>query len=158
MSKAILILSKTELEILRKKPGDEAFRGSFKFPRRGWDQILPDLNRLSNIETESCYSCLVRLEGLSQRARLHDIRIELKPVWNLKLLWNVVPFTWQFTWRFPCTNFPNNSKALLHLWKWYPLINANLINPKKCYQWYLLIDANLINAKQMLRYWLFFKQ
>ena len=25
-------------------------------------------------------------------------------------------------------------------------------------KWYLLVNANLINAKQMLRYWLFFKQ
>ena len=30
---------------------------------------------------------------------------------------NVVPFTWQFTWRFHCGNFPNNSKALLHMCK-----------------------------------------
>ena len=58
-----------------------------------------------------------------------------------KPLWNVVPFTWQFTWRCHCGNFPNNSKTLLHMWKWY-----------------LLIDANLINAKQMLRYWLFYKE
>ena len=34
-SKPILILLKTEFKILRKKPGDEAFRVSFKFPRRG---------------------------------------------------------------------------------------------------------------------------
>ena len=34
-SKSILILSKTEFKILRKKPGDEAFRVSFKLPRRG---------------------------------------------------------------------------------------------------------------------------
>ena len=34
-SKSILILSKTEFKILRKKPGDEVFRVSFKFPRRG---------------------------------------------------------------------------------------------------------------------------
>ena len=34
-SKPILILSKTEFKILRKKPGDEAFRVSFKFLRRG---------------------------------------------------------------------------------------------------------------------------
>ena len=74
------------------------------------------------------------------RARLHETRSTLKPVWNLKPLWNVVLFTWQFTWRFHCNNFPNNSKALLHT----------------CI--YLLINANSINAKQMLRYWLFFKQ
>ena len=46
--------------------------------------------------------------------------------------------------RFHCGNFPNNSKTLLHMCKWYFLINANLINAKKCYQWYLLIDASLI--------------
>ena len=34
-SKPMLILLKTEFKILRKKPGDEAFRVSFKFPRRG---------------------------------------------------------------------------------------------------------------------------
>ena len=34
-SKPVLILSKTEFKSLRKKPGDEAFRVSFKFPRRG---------------------------------------------------------------------------------------------------------------------------
>ena len=34
-SKLILILSKTEFKNLRKKPGDEAFRVSFKFPWRG---------------------------------------------------------------------------------------------------------------------------
>ena len=28
-------------------------------------------------------------------------------------------------------NFPNNSKALLHMCKWYLLINANLINAKQ---------------------------
>ena len=38
-------------------------------------------------------------------------------------------------------NFPNNGKALLHMCKWY-----------------LVINANLINVRQMLRYWLFFKQ
>ena len=71
---------------------------------------------------------------LKLRARLHETRIELKPVWNLKPLWNVVLFTWQFTWRFRCGNFPNNSKALLHVCKWYLLINVNLINAKKCFQ------------------------
>ena len=46
--------------------------------------------------------------------------------------------------------FPNNSKTLLHMCKWYPLIIANLINAKKGYQWKFLIDASLINVKQML--------
>ena len=34
-SKPILTLSKTDFRILIKKPCDEAFRVSFKFPRRG---------------------------------------------------------------------------------------------------------------------------
>ena len=55
-------------------------------------------------------------------------------------------------------NFPYNGKALLHMCKCYLLINANLINAKKCYQWQLLIDASLIIAKQILLYWLLFKQ
>ena len=75
------------------------------------------------------------------RARLHETRSELKLVWNLKPLWNVVSFTGQFTWKFYHGNFQNNSKTLLHMCKWY-----------------LLINVDLINAKQMLRYWLFFKQ
>ena len=77
----------------------------------------------------------------SLRAPLRETQSEVKLVWNLKLLWNVVPVTWQFTWRFHCGNFLNNRKTLLHMCKWY-----------------ILINANLINAKQMLRYWLFFKQ
>ena len=43
----------------------------------------------------------------------------LRPVWNLKPLWNAVPFTWQFIWRFHCGNFLNNSRTLLHMCKWY---------------------------------------
>ena len=58
-SKPILILLKTEFKILRKKPDDEGLQVSFKSPRRGWDQRLPDFSRFSNIETRSCYSCLV---------------------------------------------------------------------------------------------------
>ena len=77
----------------------------------------------------------------SFRPRLHEIRSELKPVWNLKPLRNVVPCTWQFTWRFHCDIFRNSSKTLLCMWKWY-----------------VFIDANLINAKQMLPSSLFFKQ
>ena len=57
--KPILSLSKTECKILRKKPGNEALRVLFKFPRRGWGQRLADFNRFSNIERRSCYSCLV---------------------------------------------------------------------------------------------------
>ena len=55
----ILILSKTEFKILRKKPGDKTLPFSLKFPKRGWDQRLTDFNRFSKIETQSCYSCLV---------------------------------------------------------------------------------------------------
>ena len=44
---------------MRKKPGDEAFRVSFKLPRRKWDQRLADFNIFSSIETRSCYSSLV---------------------------------------------------------------------------------------------------
>ena len=78
---------------------------------------------------------------LNITACLHETQSELKPAWNLKTLWNVALFTWQFTLRFHCSNFPSNSKTLLHMCKWY-----------------LLVNGNLINAKQMLRYWLFFKQ
>ena len=35
---------------MRKRLGDEAFRVSFKFPRRRWDQRLVDFNRLSRVE------------------------------------------------------------------------------------------------------------
>ena len=44
---------------MSKRPGGEAFRVSFKFSRHGWDERLADFNRLSSIETRSCYSCLV---------------------------------------------------------------------------------------------------
>ena len=66
------------------------------------------------------------------RARLHETQSELKPVWNLKPLWNLVLFTWQFTWKFHCRNFPNNSKALLHM---YLLINVNLTEVKFAPKW-----------------------
>ena len=51
---------------MRKKPGDEAFRVSFKFPRRGWDQSLSDFNIFSSVETLSGYSCLLLY--------LHDVK------------------------------------------------------------------------------------
>ena len=57
-----------KFKISRKKPGDKAFWDSFKFPRRGRDQRLANFNGLSNIETRSCYTCLVLyLHGLSKR-------------------------------------------------------------------------------------------
>ena len=77
---------------------------------------------------------LINVSKTFLRASLHETRSELKPVWNLKPLWNVVPFTWQFTERFHCGIFPNNSKTLLHMGKWYLWINANLVNTKKCNQ------------------------
>ena len=46
----ILILLNIELKILRKRPGDEAFRVSFKFPRCGWDQRIADFNRFSSLK------------------------------------------------------------------------------------------------------------
>ena len=58
-STTILILWNIKLKILKKKLGDEEFRVSFKFLRCGWDQRLADFNRFANIETRSCYSCLV---------------------------------------------------------------------------------------------------
>ena len=44
---------------MRKRPGEEAFRVSFKFPRRGWEQRLANFNGFSSVETRSYYSCLV---------------------------------------------------------------------------------------------------
>ena len=96
----------------------------------------------SSYATERCWKfTLIRIGSAFSSTFTWDSKYELKLVWNLKPLWNVVPFIWQFTWRFHCSNFPNNRKTLLHMCKWY-----------------LLINANLTNAKQMLRYWLFFKQ
>ena len=87
---------------------------------------------LTNSELFIIYwTCYHLFWFLFLRARLHDNRSEIKPVWNLRPLWNVVPFTWQFTWKFHCGNFPNNSKTLLHMCTGYLLINANLINAKK---------------------------
>ena len=58
-STPILMLWNVEFKILRKNPGDEAFRVSFKFPRRGWDQGLAEFNTFLSVQTRSCYSCLV---------------------------------------------------------------------------------------------------
>ena len=43
-----------------------------------------------------CNFKIGKITALSYRARLHKTRSELKPCWNLKPLWKVVPFTWQF--------------------------------------------------------------
>ena len=57
--KPILILLKTRFKILRKEPGDEAFRILFKFQGADEISVLADFNRFSNIETRSRYSYLV---------------------------------------------------------------------------------------------------
>ena len=55
------------------------------------------------------HSFLTTISTYSPRARLYETQSELKP------LWNVDPFSWQFTWRFHCGNFPNNSKTIPHV-------------------------------------------
>ena len=68
---------------MKKRPGDEASRVLFKFPRHAWDQRLADFNRFSSAETPSCYSCLVLY--------LHDvieylgflISLGLQKLWRL---------------------------------------------------------------------------
>ena len=53
-----------------------------------------------------------------------------QPVWNLKPIWKVVPFTRQFC----CDNFPNHNEIQLLTRKWWPLINAKLIDAKRMLQ------------------------
>ena len=60
------------------------------------------------------------------RAHLHETQSELKPAWNLKPLWKIVPFTL----RFHCGNFRKHNKILMHMGKRKLLINASLINSK----------------------------
>ena len=45
----------------------------------------------------------------------YTILAQILQCWRRK---TVVPFTWQFTCRFNCGNFSNNSKALLHMCNW----------------------------------------
>ena len=80
---------------MRKKPGDEAFRVSFKFPRRGWDQRLVDFNRFPNIKARSCYSCLV----------LYSM------IWPKHS--NVLPCKHLFM-VFSCCLYPNSAEEILH--------------------------------------------
>ena len=47
MAYILIIFRNITSNILGKKPGDEAFRALFKFPRRGWHQRLADFNRFS---------------------------------------------------------------------------------------------------------------
>ena len=61
----------------------------------------------------------------------------MQPVWNLKLLWKSFRLHGNLQRDLAVAAL----QTILHMWKWY-----------------LLINENLINAKQVLRYWLFFKQ
>ena len=45
--------------MLKNKPGDEVFQGSFKFQRHRRDQRLADFDRALNIKTRSFYSRLL---------------------------------------------------------------------------------------------------
>ena len=45
MAYGLINTSNITSNILMKKPGDETFWASFKFPRRGWDQKPADFNR-----------------------------------------------------------------------------------------------------------------
>ena len=114
---------------------------SFTTPEVMWMLIMKlphtEVKFYPEVKSQTGLSSLrVSCKGaLNLRARLHETRSELKPIWKLKPLWHLVPFTWQFTKWFHCGIFPNNSKTLLHRCKWYLLINANLINAKRCSQW-----------------------
>ena len=69
-----------EIKILRKKPGDKAFRVLFKFPRRRWDQRPADFNRFSSVKTRGCYSCLVLyLHGARKETVDIEIHIQKQP-------------------------------------------------------------------------------
>ena len=68
------MLQNIEFKFWRKKPGDEEFWASFKFPRLVWDQRLVYFNRFSYIETRSSYSGLVLyLHGLVLFAKNFDM-------------------------------------------------------------------------------------
>ena len=57
-------------------------------------------NELKNLDKglKSHYKCLLffQINGDNLGTRLHETRSDLKPVLNLKLLYKVVPFAWQF--------------------------------------------------------------
>ena len=55
---------------------------------------------------DDIYTLKINNGNMWIRARLHETRSELKPVWDLKPLWKM----FLFTWRFYCGNFPNCSK------------------------------------------------
>ena len=73
--------------------------------------LVPRRTRLIDINYIKLCNTLLQIWCSIFRERLHETRSELKPVWNLKSFWNVAPFTWQFTSRYHCDNFPNNSKT-----------------------------------------------
>ena len=90
------------------------------------------------------------------RARLHETRSEIKPVWNLEPLWNVVPFTWQFKRRFHCGNFPRNNKTLLHMCNRCCAIDCFLNNSSKSHAHYLAtlrVCATLLHCEHLLFTW-----
>ena len=53
------MLENIGFEILRIKPGGEAFQVSCILSRRERDEKFANFNRFSGVETRSCYSCLV---------------------------------------------------------------------------------------------------
>ena len=74
---------------MRKKPGDKAFRVSFKFSTHGLDQSLADFNRFSDTETRSCYSCLVLFD--------HFVGLALKGLGLLLRLWHMSTWIWEWS-------------------------------------------------------------
>ena len=93
-STLILILSKRDFKILKKKPRDEVFRVSFKFPRCRWDQRLADFNRFSKIETRSCCSCLV--------LQLHELSYWRKNSFGRRPISFMAFFVFSFTFILKC--------------------------------------------------------
>ena len=85
--------------------------------------MRPEVNS-SRSEISNCFGMLFPLHGSST-------------VSNLKISNRFQ----KFALRFHCSNFLNHGNTLLHMCKWYFLINVNLID-----------------GKQMLRRWFFFKQ
>ena len=90
-----------------------------------WETLKDIHTKSTAFVTTTIFKVITSIGLITLTACLHETRSELKPIWNLKPFWNVL-ITWQFTWRFHCGNFPNNSKTLLHICKWYLLINAKL--------------------------------
>ena len=60
---------------------------------------------------------------------MHETRSELKQVWNIKPLWKVVPFTWQFHYGRPW-NLKSLSEIVPFTWRFH-CGNASLINVKQ---------------------------